>query len=285
MPVVQRKNHILVLGASGRIGRMLRRWWAIAPPAGLVPHWQFREAPAEGGLVWRPGEAPPATLPRCDGLLALWGVTPGPGRDLGANGALALAAMELAATIGARRVLHCSSAAVYPPGPAPLTEDMAGPAPNPYGHAKLDMEEAIAGWRAAHPGGPEACALRIGNVAGADSLFAALAKGDPVTLDRFTDGHGPARSYISVPALARIVEALFAHEGPLPATLNIASPAPVAMEAIARAAGRDVLWRDAPEAAAPMVWLDTVRLAAIAPLPPESAAGLVASWRQLRGAA
>lgn len=272
-----------MLGASGKLGRMLARHWRRTPPAPWQTLWQYRENPPPDGVHWAPGQAVPAGLGPVGAVLALWGVTPAPAheppRDLAENSRLAVAAMELAAELGAGRVLHCSSAAVYEPGPGPLGESAAGGALNAYGAAKLAMEGAIAEWCARHPDGPKAVILRIGNVAGADSLFAALARGGPVTLDRFTDGQGPWRSYLSVPGFARALDALLSC--PLdarPLTLNLAAPRPLAMEAIARAAGREVDWREAPAGAAPMVWLDTGRLSRIVALPGETAETLVAQW-------
>lgn len=278
---------LLVLGSSGKLGRMLRAlWFQAAGPRGPI-YWQYRDNPAPGRITWHPGEPPPAGLPPIRSILALWGVTPGPGRDLAENRRLALAAMELAAALGAARVLHCSSAAVYPPGPMPLAEDAAGGRINPYGAAKLDMERALADWQASHPDGPRACALRIANVAGADSLFGAIAAGaGEVTLDRFADGEGPWRSYIPMPALARVLAALLAcPDAALPDVVNVALPHPLAMEALARAAGCRVAWRKAPEGAAPMVALDTARLAQLVALKDESADEIIAGWRALEAAA
>ncbi|UYV36876.1 NAD-dependent epimerase/dehydratase family protein [Rhodobacteraceae bacterium D3-12] len=278
-------RHVLVLGASGKLGRMLRRAWELSPPEGLTIDWQYRENAPEAGRLWRVGEAPLPALPRCDAILALWGVTPGAGRDLAENRRLALAAMDLAEALGATRVLHCSSAAVYEPGPVAQAEAAAGGAINAYGAAKLEMETALSDWRAAHPEGAESVALRIANVVGADSLFAAIGRGaDPITLDQFADGEGPWRSYISPLALARAFATLLvAERGALPRTLNIAAPAPVAMEALARAAGCDVAWREAPESAAPMVSLDTRALGRIIALAPETADEMIAAWRQIEG--
>ncbi|MEZ5713856.1 MAG: NAD-dependent epimerase/dehydratase family protein [Paracoccaceae bacterium] len=278
---------ILVLGSSGKLGRMLRALWRDGAGPGGSIHWQYRDNPGPGGVVWRPGEAPPAGLPPIRTVLALWGVTPGPGRDLAENRRLALAAMELATALGATRVLHCSSAAVYPPGPAPLSEDAAGGGINPYGAAKLDMEAALGAWAAEHPGGARACALRIANVAGADSLFGAIAGGaGEVTLDRFADGEGPWRSYIPMPALARVLAALLTcPDAALPDAVNVALPRPLAMEALARAAGCRVAWRPAPEGAARMVALDTARLARLVALRDESAEQIVAGWRALEAVA
>lgn len=282
LPIRQNRS-LLVLGASGKLGLLLRKHWQGTPPEGLTVGWQYRENPPKGGLLWHPGMPPQAALPRVDAILALWGVTPAPGRDLAENRRLAVAAMELAEALGARRVLHCSSAAVYSPGPAPLRETQAGGEINAYGASKLEMEQALSNWTRAHLNGPRSCALRIANVVGADSLFAAMARGGvPITLDRFETGEGPWRSYVPVAALARVVAALLAcPEDLLPPVINVASPVPVAMEALARAAGCDIVWRDAPDGAAPMVALDTTALSQIVALPGETPDQIIAAWRRL----
>lgn len=284
-----RQRGLLVLGASGKLGRMLMRHWQVAGPAGWHARWQYRKNAPPDGIEWQPGA--PAPMLSVGAVLALWGVTPRTGRaapcDLADNAALAIQAMELGAGLGAERVLHCSSAAVYEPGPAPLKEAAAGGDINVYGRAKLDMEEAIAGWCAAHPDGPRAVIMRIGNVAGADSLFDAIGRGaGSVTLDRFETGEGPRRSYVSLRVLAQAIEILLnCPVDPAPLIVNVATQPPLAMEDIARAAGCGVDWRAAPQGAAPMVWLDTSRLARLTDLPGETAAALVDEWRGREGAA
>lgn len=284
-------RHLLVLGASGKLGRLLRRAWGETPVPGWQVHWQYRKNPADGGIVWNPGAASHADLPRADAILALWGVTPGPGRDLAENSQLALAAMQLGRELGASRVLHCSSAAVYAPGFAAKRESDAGGAINPYGAAKLEMETAIANWQAAHPGGPRGVALRLANVVGADSLFAAIGGGGAdvtVTLDQFASGEGPVRSYLTLSALADAVAGLLElPDAELPPVVNLALPQPVPMAALAAAAGCTVKSRPAPDDAAAMVWLDTGRFAALLPCRASGvandAAAIIADWRRYGG--
>nr|WP_306004514.1 NAD(P)-dependent oxidoreductase [Aquicoccus porphyridii] len=275
---------LLVLGASGNLGRMLMRHWQAGGPDGWSTTWQYRENPPANGIRWQPGEPAPAALSSIGAVLALWGVTPRTSgatpSDMAENTTLAIRAMELAAILGAERVLHCSSAAVYVPGPEPLGEDAAGGDINAYGRAKLDMEQAIADWCAAHPGGPGAVIMRIANMSGADALFTTIQNGARrVTLDWFASGEGPSRSYISVRGLAQAIETLLdCPIDPVPMILNVATQPPLSMEAIARAAGCGVDWRTAPEGAAPLVWLDTGRLERLTELPEESAASLVDEW-------
>nr|WP_141135794.1 NAD-dependent epimerase/dehydratase family protein [Antarctobacter heliothermus] len=221
---------------------------------------------ATGDLVWSPGDR----LPRIAGVsavVALWGVTPAPGRNLTENTHLALSAMEIGAALGADVVVHCSSAAVYRPDPNPIPET-AHPEPgSAYGQAKLEMEQAISAHRS--PGGPRQVVLRIGNVAGADSLFGNLKPGGRIILDRFPDGSGPMRSYIAPRDLVRGIEALIQAQD-ADGAYNISAPRPTGMAEIAGACHARVDWRAAPDGAAQMVWLDTNRLGGVVSLPPNA---------------
>lgn len=226
-------------------------------------------------------------LPAADVVVALWGVTPAHGGALSDNALLALQAMQVARHVGADRVLHCSSAAVYATDGRVATEDdRPDPASN-YGHAKLAMEAAVQDWHDAHPGGPLPVCLRIGNVAGAESLFAAIEAGDALRLDRFADGTGPRRSYIAPGDLARVIAALSVLPlEQLAPVYNVAAPGVTAMADLAQSAGRVVTWRPAPKTAVPCVALDTTRLQGVLPLPLQAsdADWLVADWKRWRAA-
>jgi len=107
-----------------------------------------------------------------------------------------------------------------------------------------------------------------------------------ITLDRFADGTGPRRSYIAPGDLARVLAGL-ARLAPdtLPDTLNIAAPAPVAMEDLARAAGCPVTWRAAPPEAQAEVSLDVNRLAQLLPgaVRHVTPGQMVADWHSSHG--
>lgn len=269
MPEVLHDGLILVLGASGKLGRILHRRWRGRDDV----LWQARKPGPGVDVVWHTGTAWPGRR-SVRAIVALWGVVPGCGA-LSDNTALALAAMTLARDLGAERVLHCSSAAVYAPGRLPRREEEADPSSD-YGRAKLAMERAVASW----PAPPASCCLRIGNVAGADSLFAALDRPGPVTLDRFPGGHGPLRSYLGHAALARTLESLLelpvAH---LPPVLNLAGDGVVDMADLVRAAGRELVWRPAPDTAIPALTLDTGALKVLCDPGPSRAGDLVADWQ------
>lgn len=240
-----------LVGATGRVGRMLARAWAARPPAGAGITLQSREA-APGHLHW-PLDAPAPA--RFDVMIVMAGAVPGRA-PVERNAAIARAALRAASASGARRVLLASSAAVYGPG-RDLSEDAPCRPATDYGRAKRAMERVAA----AAP--VETCCLRIGNVAGADALLGRLAPRSARRLDRFADGRGPLRSYIGPATLAAVLETLAAHPGRLPAVLNVAAPAPVAMDALLRAAGARWTWTAAPDGAVQAVTLDCARLAAL----------------------
>lgn len=271
-----RPGIILVLGGNGRLGRALRHQWREARNV----LWQARAPGAD--LVWSPGQPWPGPA-QVSAIVALWGVVPGAG-DLTENAALALAAQDLGAALGADRVLHCSSAAVYVPDPALRPEDTANPS-NPYGTAKLAMEQALHAWCTDHADGPAACALRIGNVAGADSVFASIARGGPVTMDRFADGHGPRRSYLDHATLGRVVQALLAcPRADLPEVVNVANAGVIDMADLVRAADRRLIWRDAGHQGH-TVALDLSRLRRIVDPGPTDPATLLADAALFAGSA
>lgn len=249
---------LLVTGASGRIAGFLRAAWRDLDAPPIV--WLSRRMPAD--ILWAPGKALPA-LSRCDTIVALWGRITGTPEDLAANVDLVHQSAALAATCGARRVLHFSSSAVYGLGQALRETDPLHPA-NAYGRSKLAMEATV---RALPTSETRHCCLRLANVVGADSLAPALRPQDsPVRLDRFADGTGPRRSYIAPGDLAKVLLAL-ARLPPdqLPDTLNVTSPTPVTMQGLVEAAGRPMVWQEAPANAIQSVSLDGTRLAGLTP--------------------
>lgn len=285
------RSHILLTGASGRVGRMVGHHWPrLTADLALVPQYR-RDAPS-GALAWDPCDGPGALIAgmeragvQVDTMIALAGVTPGPGRDLSLNRSIAEATFEAACRARVRRVLLASSSAVYGPGDGrPLEEDTPCAPANAYGAAKLAMEAACAPWRGR---GLDVCCLRIGNVAGADALLVNVAQGGPdgaVVIDRFADGGGPVRSYIGPGTLAAVLATLCRAPGPLPRVLNIAAPAPVAMTALAEAAGAPYTMRPAPPGAHQRITLDCTRLAALHDFAPgdRMVAEMVRQWRATR---
>ncbi|WP_417585508.1 NAD-dependent epimerase/dehydratase family protein [Pelagibacterium sp.] len=276
----------VVMGATGRIGRLLHFMWSADPSADRSVTWQGRVRPAWDTGEWclcdpliDPGPLAQRAM-QAQQILCLAGVVPGQGRDLDDNIALGLAAVQ-AARPGAR-VLLASSAAVYGAAPSPLHEDNPPTPAQGYGRAKAEMEARAADLGAAR--GVSVCALRIGNIAGFDAALGGWRAG--FGLDRFADGQTPRRSYIGVATLARVFEHLLCLPD-LPPVLNIAQPAPVAMGALLDAADRSWQARPAPPSAIPEVTLDVTRLQRLLPpeaLPPATATGLVAEWSAVKDA-
>ena len=267
---------LLVTGASGRIGRALR---AILPDnkAGDLPIlWHGRRAGPGIDLVWDIGVNPPMTLPKGLIILHLAGRTVGNAQELDENRRAAAALCQAAPTA---HVFLMSSAAVYAPGPAPLTEaDVPAPI-SPYGQAKLAAERAAAG--------PGVTILRLANLAGADALLGNVRAGYPVVLDPIAgQAGGPERSYIGPRVLTAVLLGLVARVAAgqtLPPVLNLAQPGVIAMADLLDARGQP--WSFGPERAAAVarVVLATGLLQSLFPLPQATPAGLVADLDSVPG--
>jgi dTDP-4-dehydrorhamnose reductase len=273
------RHTVLILGATGRLGRLLRNIWSSAPPADLHCIWQSRRPAVSGDLIWDPlrGMPPRPMSDRVDTVLNLLGVTSGKADGLGLNPALGLAGLVAAEALGARRCLIASSAAVYGPVDRATEDRLPDPA-TAYGVAKARMEAEVT---ARHTAG--VTLLRIGNVAGADALLGQAPAASPIGLDRFADGKGPIRSYIGPADLARVLAGLTLAPD-LPDMLNISAPAPVAMADLLDAAAIDWRWRPARPGAVQHATLDTTRLQGIVPLPAAlaDAAEIVRQWQMTR---
>ena len=276
-PAMTAPVRVLVLGASGRLGRLLRAGWR--GRFDVAPLWQYRgNAPdggPEAGVIWDPLAAPVPDLGAVDAVLGLAGVVAGDAAALARNTDLARAACAAGAALGARCVLLTSTAAIHGAG-GPHPETAPAAPRTDYARAKHAMERAVAGM-------PGCTVLRIGNVVGADMLAGAAARG-VVTLDRFANGRGPRRSYIGPGAFADVLAGLVARAAAgaaLPGVVNLAAPGPVAMEALLAAAGHDWRWRPAPETALPELTLDVTRLGGLVALAPADPAAMVAEWRRL----
>ena len=281
-PDPPRAVRILHLGSGGRLGRLVGRAWAGRAGEGLSVRPQRRRADGAppGALVWRPLEEPLPEIGPVDAVVDTQGVTRGDTAVLSRNVDLALAALEAGRRLGARVVLLPSSAAVYGAGPA--REDAEPEPSSDYGRAKLAMERAVRG-----RGDVPFVLLRIGNVVGAESLVGGNAR--EAVLDRLPDGAAPRRSFVGPDGLARVLGGLarLAVRGrPLPEVLNVATPRPVGMEAMAEAAGLAWRHRPAPPGVIPEVALDTSRLEALLPgvAGPADPADMAAQWRGLAAA-
>ncbi|MGB1033439.1 MAG: NAD-dependent epimerase/dehydratase family protein [Primorskyibacter sp.] len=282
--ITQDNTGIVVLGASGRVGRMICDLALKVGPK--VAHMTERSVPhiipvvrhtphghaSSEQIQWRPTDPIPDGL-RAAAVIAAWGVTTATNMGHAVNVQLARDAVALAHAIGARRVVHCSSAAVYgaPVDPKQGASETTPPAPLiPYGQSKLEMEQAIPAQDASVDGSNVTSVfLRIGNVAGADRLAASGRSGQVISLDQFPDGRGPRRSYIGPKALVRVMLwAAMARD--VPRIVNVSAPHPIGMEDLAHAMGWPITWRPAPDTAIPEVALDTRLLQRLCPLSKES---------------
>lgn len=274
---------VLVMGATGRIGGILRRCWPQGQAQGQVL-WQARRASdGPGPWVILDPLAQPAALARaasgCAAILCLAGVVPGraAGARLSDNAALAEAAVRAGAAVGAR-VLLASSAAVYGNRGGEVAENAPLAPRSDYGRAKAEMEARGAALGAGL--GVAVTSLRIGNVAGLDAILGGWQPG--FRLDRLKDGRTPRRSYIGPRALARVLGELVAADA-LPDALNLAAPGMVEMGALLDAAGLAWTPRAAPQSAIAELCLSTRALARFTTLPEAtSAAGLVAEWQEMK---
>lgn len=284
--MVKARKRYVFLGASGRIGRLLRAPALAEEWSGIHLDWQVRDEAADGWM-WRDFSDPEplAALARdaggIDGLFCFVGLA---GRAK-KNDATAMmpevdlmrAVRRAATAAGIGRVIVASSSAVYGAGAdAPMSEATFPTNPNAYGAMKL-LAEGV--WEDTE----DAVALRLGNVAGADALLGALGNAPPV-LDIFPDGRGPVRSYITPRHLARVLVALAGADNSLPRVLNVAADAPVSMDALLDAAGLEFVKR--PCAAGPHQTI-TLDCSALRDLIGDlagngSADEIVAGWREAR---
>lgn len=272
---------VLLLGATGRLGGMLRRHWPEAQALRSQsrqprPGFHSFELPAAGEP---PSDAAISAALGARAVISLAGVTPArAGACRGAledNIDLALAALKLAEAAAVPRFFVASSAAVYGAEVGALREDIPCAPLSDYGRQKLAMEQAV------HeaPGKTAVTALRIGNVAGADAILGGWQPG--MQIDRFADGRTPSRSYIGPVTLARVLYTL-CRINDLPPVLNIAAPGAVQMGALLDAAGLAWQPKPAPAAAIPEVRLDTNALENHVDFTPDTQtpAGLVREWQQ-----
>lgn len=270
---------LIVTGASGRIGRMLRVVWG--ERVGRLPIlWSARSAGQGVDLPWNIGVAPASGLASGSIFLHLAGQTQGTADQLAENRRSAVELCKTARVTKARHVFLVSSVSVYRPDPDLIPEDATPDPISDYGRAKLDAETAA---RAEFPG---LTILRLGNLAGADSLLTSARRG-PVLLDPI-EGQpgGPERSYIGPRALAATLAALIAKAADgqtLPHILNLAQPPALAMADLLAAAKADWSFGPPRPQAIPRVAVAVDRLATLVDLPPTSATGVVADLETLKG--
>lgn len=278
---------LLITGANGRVGRMLRVVWAEGTEAQFEPIWSSRRPTRPSDVAWDIERGVPPSIARGAVILHLAGVLRGDAEALQSNRSMALTVCGAALAAGAKHVFLASSAAVYGSSTESLVEVQA-PAPlTAYGRAKLAMERDALSWaRGAGPNAPGVTCLRIGNVLGADALFGQMSDGREIVLDPAPRSKaGPLRSYIGPRVLAQVLAALLEKVAlgiRLPPILNIAASDPVYLADLLDAAR--LPYRIGPRRAdtIPKVCLSTKRLAELVPLPKATAGAIVEDWRTVR---
>ena len=275
---------VLITGASGRLGQILRTAWKTNGTLGFEPLWSCRKSGVKDSLDWDilMGAAP--VIGKGTVILHLAGVLQGDKSALSANSEMAINVCMAAKAAGSAQVFLASSAAVYGESSRPHCEVHA-PAPrSEYGRAKLQMERDALSW-AQHSVGciPQITCLRIANVLGADALFNEARSGKRVVLDNVPGQlGGPLRSYIGPNLFATVMATLIgsiARGERLPSVLNIAAPGPVRMADLLNAAQIQFRLGTVDAEVIPKVSLSTKRLAAFLPVPEADASSLVADWR------
>lgn len=276
------KINALILGSSGRIGRLLGTIWRSDAPGGLIPTWQFREKAVSDGLdlnFMNNRDGLCEALERVGVVLVLAGVTPVSGAvppSYSMNVTIAQAVLETAEQVGVRRVLLASTAAVYgdaEPGPNGFQETDEIRPISDYGKSKAEMEKL-----AKESQVNEVCCLRIGNIAGADQLLGPGHR--EVELDVFPDGLGPRRTYLGPRMLASVLEQLLKGKTRLPEVINIGGTDPADMIDLLRAANIPYRTRPAPEGLPETVSLDCSLMRTLVNEPEETgeAEAIVRDW-------
>ncbi|MBK6465783.1 MAG: NAD-dependent epimerase/dehydratase family protein [Rhodobacter sp.] len=265
---------IIVTGAGGKLGRLLRAAWLENPPSGLRPIWSGRSE--EFDLAWDILADPTPDLPKGAVVLHLAGLVRGPGTVLQRNAAMVPPLLRTCRKAAVRRLFLASTASVYAPDPNGAREEDAPAPPGAYGAAKLAAEAML------DAGDMAATILRFGNIAGADALLGPRPPGEEIVLDP-VPGHsgGPLRSWIGGRTLAGLLPALVRAD--LPRILNVACDPPLAMGDLLAASG--LRWRYGPPNpdVVPAAVLSTRRLAALVDLPKASPESIAAEAAWARG--
>ena len=277
----EQNSSVLLLGASGQLGQMLRTCWPA--PQTLVSH-SRQERPdfIQFDLILEPEKAS-AAMGGASAVICLPGITnanaSATGEVYSRNTDLALAAITAAAKARVPRVFLASSAAIYGAAKG-LQKETDTPRPvAPYGQAKLEMEQSAI--TLANVLNQPITNLRIGNVAGADAILGGWRAG--MQIDQLANGQTPSRSYIGPQTLARVLAQL-CNAPDLPQVLNLATPGTVEMGALLSAAALPWSPRPAPAGVIPKVELSTNLLERYVSFAPEdsSAVGLVNEWHSYR---
>jgi nucleoside-diphosphate-sugar epimerase len=241
------KMRILILGAQGRIGKMMQAAWRDQSACELI--WHGRKTGDVCFDILEDTGLLQDTIRPVDLVLNLAGATHhSDTRIADVNQRLAQQVLECS---GGTPVLLLSSAAVYGAQSGRLSEETPLHPIAPYGHDKAAMEQVATDYK-------NATVLRLGNVLGADALLGT--DRDVYSLDRFENGLSPRRSYIGPNQLGDVFMRLFDQINHLPKIINVATPRPVAMADLLDVTGKNWTPTPAPSQAIEEVSLDTSKL-------------------------
>lgn len=268
---------VLITGATGRIGALLRKAWSIRPPLAFRPVWCSRTDEGRSDWVFwdMGGDELPKLDPAPQAILHLarsTGMDPDGGRDIHMAGQA-----QRLARLHDIPLLIASSVAVYGSSAKIVAEQAPLRPVTPNGKTKRQLELCLT---AADKVG----FLRIGNVVGADALIGARCEGLVLDHAQGSD-RGPIRSWIGPQTLAEVLGDLLAlavSGTPLPRQLNIAQEPALAMADLADADQRH--WRySARMAEVGSIRVDCRLLQATLgkAIAPAEATALVAEWRSL----
>ena len=207
MRVSAGESRSLVLGATGRIGQLLRLRWGAECCALAASRPNSGRGARVDWLVFDPLNAA-GSAAGGQWAVPISSVWPGPFRGAAQVRIWRITAVWprrpcAQARLWGRMCSLASSAAVYGAQPKAREDQPLTPA-NPYGIAKAEMEAHALDLGARL--GVRVCNLRIGNIAGFDAALGGWRPG--FTLDRFQDGTTPMRSYIGLSCLADVLGAL-----------------------------------------------------------------------------
>lgn len=263
------KKKVLLVGSSGRVGRLVCRafdlndannFHIVAQYRQRLPLVQFHPGSIERKQVQWDAIVNPAIPRALEGqdfaaMILLAGITPKSPGNLDENAIVAKAWLDAALRLGIPKTLIASTSSVYGLGNGvPISESSPLEPVTHYGKAKLAMEQAVEHYRDRMA----VCCLRIGNVLGADAVMLngrAASHEKPLLLDQFANGGGPVRSYIDPMTLSEVLMTLVEHND-LPDALNVACPQPAAMQSLIEAAHIPWQWRPADPKANKILVLD-----------------------------
>jgi UDP-glucose 4-epimerase len=283
------RPRLLLMGASGRIGRSVRKSWdsQIQPVCDVV--YQYRSQFGVEDLFWDPMSGVDLLLQHIEShgkfnaMVVLSGTIVVTEDTLEYNSRLAEACLSAAHAAQIPKILIASSSSVYGAWGAEAFSESDNLKPlSMYGLSKVKMERICETWSNI---GLEICCLRIGNVTGADALLSQWQHCDlknPLLLDRFPNGKGPQRSYIGPNRLADAIIGLALYEKRLPAAINLASSPPVYMEDLANMANLPWTWKEASTNAHQYITLDLTLLNSILCQPQSNLNDMIADWISAR---